>query len=452
MYPTDLDPNLIGSFNGGPSLLTNPMLPSAAQQAAEGTLGPPMPLGADPSAMNAAVNAQAPTPPMPQQGPSALQGILDKLFHVPSAYQGLLSPEDIRQARAHTLMQLGAGMMGAGLKPGQHATFGGQLANLLGSIGPSWNQNVEGALQQQGQGIGLGNVLMQQEARAAVSQMYPTISEDPDEAQKQYLTMAQAAARAGLPEAKEYIAMANSIRDRSSQGGDRVAPPEWNAAYDKAHPEPPAHTQDHVDWAYNKARQAVNDGYVTSGSQFRTMADAERLAGQFKITSGQRDVALGQGATRIEDAQTKEFEGRPDVKPIIAQLPAINMTQAVLDEAKKGNKAAYESVIGNFAQTVDQKAQLRTQMFEIMSRLDPSMQGRFRIAWTRLMDGTWAPQDLQNVQGVLAAVKAKRMADYTKAYADYAKSHPKAHLVSPDVLFGAPSVQPTGGLVGQPEH
>jgi hypothetical protein len=307
------------------------------------------------------------------------------------------------------------------------------------------------ALEPTAQSVGLGNVLYQMHARQAVAQMYPKISDDPDEAQKQYLTMAQAAARAGLPEAKDYIGMANSIRDRSSgAGSDRVAPPEWSAAYDKAHPEPAPHTQDHVDWSYNKARQSVNDGYVTTASQLRTMADAERAQGNFKIASGQRDVALGQGQMRIADAETKAFEGRSDVKPIMAQVPAINMTQAVLDEAKKGNKAAYESVIGNFAQTVDQKAQLRTQMFEIMSRLDPSIKGRARIAFTRLMDGTWSPEDLAGVESVLKSVKAAKVRDYTTAYADYQKSHKDAHLVSPDVLFSTSPA--TSGLVGTPKY
>ena len=329
--------------------------------------------------------------------------------------------------------------MGAGLRPGEHATFGGQLANALGTLPSIWNQNIEGAIQHTGQGVGLGNVVMQQQARQAIAQMFPTISDDPDTAQRQYLAMAQAAAHAGLDaDSQRYIGMANSIKDRQAGKATAVAPPEWYQQYNKAHPQPQDTTgKEYAQWLRERSNAAAEAGYPGSSNEDRQLAlnlTNERLAVQREQGIGAR---FNQG---LDFRQGQAFVGRSDIKPLIAQSNAYSQTYAVLDQAFKRNPAAYKSTAGNLAQTLDQKGQLRTTLFQIFSEFDPSLKGRFETWYDKWKEGGYPQYQLQDVKEMLDEARMAAVQKYTDAASEYQTAYPDAYIPAPETIFRVPAI------------
>jgi hypothetical protein len=474
MYPYDvLDPTQIATYPLGPSLLTNPQLPQddlvyrgtppgmkgmvpipnyvpgsrppltlLAQMAGDGQGGPPMPSTAttiDPSApVREALDRQQAGDQHQEQianpkpaGPSFVQRVMAGLFHVPSAYQGLLSPEDIGQARGQTLMQIGAGLMGAGLRPGEHASFGGQLANALGTLGPTWNQNITGALAQQSQGIDVGNTLEQNIAARQIAGMYPQISEDPEVAQRQYLDMAHAYTAARLPAlAQNAIGMANSIKERQASLAGATAPPSWYKDWLAKNPEP-TDPAAHVAWERQQARDLASAGYPGSARESRMMGENEIN----QILAQQREAGVN---TRYYTGQNfregTAFTSRADIKPLLDQSTKYSQTYAILDQAVQGNPAAYKSMAGNLAQTLDQKGQLRTTLFQIFSQFDPSARGRFETWYEKWKSGGYPQYQLQDVKQMLDAARQKAEKKYNDAAADYKKTYKNAYI--PPIDFG----------------
>lgn len=447
--------DLLSLIQGG-SLANNPLLASIAGGGDVDTT-PPVDAAGSAQAINAQpISASPPLPPpttaqlAAQQAPlhspggTLWQRVLGALAPVPSAYQGMLSPDAQRQAQLRAIQNIGIGLMGGLTKPGESNAFGPSLARGLMAS----QQGMDQALGPESQALQLQGTQETEAMRHAYAQGIqnapPELKITPNDDLQTIQRKASSLAGyyATVPGAdKEVTAMANlarSVRMQAYQMG--IAPADWWDQYKQDHPAPAAGSKDEAQWHRDAASAAGQQGYIKTESQERSIADQVDRNTHFNRTAGQRDTSLGLTADRLGTTEGQALVNRKDVAPLLASVPAINMTQAVIDEAKKGNPAAYESVIGNFAQTVDQKAQLRTQMFEIMSRLDPSVAGRFAIAWNRLETGTWRKEDLANVESILKSVKASRQAEYKKAYDPYIKANPKAmgKVPSPETLFGAP--------------
>jgi hypothetical protein len=146
-----------------------------------------MPAGLlDPSMLEDYVRQQAesqhptmPRPTQPGQGalgaPTRRPGLLDRLMPVPGAMEGLLSPEDIKQARMQGLLGLGTSLLSAsGPRPQ------GQVPSLGQALGQGVQQGMS-AYQQALQGTAGMNVAVQerqkaqqiQQQRAAIQARYP---------------------------------------------------------------------------------------------------------------------------------------------------------------------------------------------------------------------------------------------------------------------------------------
>jgi hypothetical protein len=120
-----------------------------------------------------------PRPTQPGQGalgaPTRRPGLLDRLMPVPGAMEGLLSPEDIKQARMQGLLGLGTSLLSAsGPRPQ------GQVPSLGQALGQGVQQGMS-AYQQALQGTAGMNVAVQerqkaqqiQQQRAAIQARYP---------------------------------------------------------------------------------------------------------------------------------------------------------------------------------------------------------------------------------------------------------------------------------------
>jgi hypothetical protein len=147
--------------------------------------------------------------------PSLYERMMKGLFHVPSAYAGLLSPEDEQYMRGQATLALGASLLGAGNPPGTHAAFAPSLAKGLTDMNSTWMQGLNQGVAQVNYGQGLQHSLKQDEVAKQINAQYPEVpNETPPQAMQRYDKIAGAWLNAGYPEiGHQYAYLARDLRE-----------------------------------------------------------------------------------------------------------------------------------------------------------------------------------------------------------------------------------------------
>lgn len=144
--------------------------------------------------------------------------------------------------------------------------------------------------------------------------------------------------------------------------------------------------------------------------------------------AAQRQIQNTDVTTRIENTLannlTNRFQAR--AKTTTDNIQSLDQASTILGEAMKGNKAAYGSVIANFVQAADQRAQLRSQMLDYFAtHVDPSLAGRWDIVRDKLLKGEWPDSVLQGISRQLDALKQMDMSRYNQLREGEVARHPQ---------------------------
>ena len=407
------------------------------------TSGPPPDQMASPMITGAPPPAAPPAPPPPQ--PSLFSRIMNGMFHVPSSMEGQLTPGDIRSAQAQGIMAMGSQL--ASLDPhtlGAATFIGAGQQGFQGALG---NLSQAATAAQNLQELQHKNALMQtqQQGLAQASQAFPDIPGEPKE--QRWARMSQAAMKLALSgnaaDAGSVAALIKAEQDHASSAAGQYAPPEWHKAYDAQNPEPPANTAAHAQWLANKARAAADSQFGGTAMRYYQDSAQETRQGNFAVTSGQRNVALGQSGTRIVNAQEKEFLSQPDVKQLVDKQPKYEQALTLIAQARTMPMATGSAVI-NVIQALDPKAQVRSQIIDYMGNFDKSLKGTIEQKIAKISTGTYPPYILDGIQAMVEKAKLTDMQNYDRAQKQYIQSHPGASVRSTKQMYNQDL--PTGKL------
>ena len=203
---------------------------------------------------------------------------------------------------------------------------------------------------------------------------------------------------------------------------------------------------------YDPQQQKVVNTITDPSEKFRKDQITEQLAiGEKNYT--QRD---DQFDSRTNQAQAKQLTATNlnATKFIQAATPLF----AVMNEAENKNPAAYKATLIGMMTALDQKAQIRSQMLEFASKIDPSMGGMLETAFQRMRDGTFPPEQLAQVRTIIKAVlhaqqsfiesNTRELALRQPGAMPFVRSAKQAGWAGPDSGEPDPSLQGAGDGTG----
>lgn len=350
----------------------------------------------------------APLPITMQTAPkrvSLFERMKDRLLPMPQGFDGLLSPDQVSQARGKGLLDLGVSLLG------DSGTVVGGPAPTLGQALAHGIQAAQAGTQQSAQQAVQGGLLQDdldrehqiRTARQRISQAFPQM---PNETREQtenrlshmYAAYVQtgdtqsAAALDGVM--KSIYAREPATKFQAVQAGDAV------------------YTFDPSSGRYVKG---PDRGMPEDQKQIRLQQlEQERL--RTESLRDERDRSRAQSQARAFSTQTQNLADTAQ---------PYQLAKNAFAEARSGNPAALKTAIIGFAGVADPKAQLRQGIINMVGQVDPSIKGNFDLALARLTSGTLPTRVLDNMEQLVDRIHSGNAGLYEQRRAAEVKRHPE---------------------------
>lgn len=358
---------------------------------------------------------------MPEPGGEIYSpSLFGRLFSPQSsnAPTSLVSAEMLKRLERHSLLAAGLGMMAQAHKAGQNGIGQGLLAGLNAGQ-QTYSSGLEDAEKQALLSRKTAEEDKISQLDSSINAKYPAPANEKPQQKVQRLTnMAVEYAQGGDHKtAQNLIATANALRLSSGSGSGQFTYMQNNGVIyqiDKATGE--VHQVAENDLP--KARLALGQANETD----RRTSMMQRQGNKFTTSNNDlyvRAVLLNQGLLTIKDAA-------------------------------KGNPALYTSVIANFVQSADQKAQLRIEMLKYFKdHVDPSFTGTLQVLAERIRSGRYPPRILKAFEKHLENLKTLANQEWTDRRNGEIRRHPSvaSWIANSNELYAEPQILSSDGTL-----
>lgn len=376
------------------------------------------------------MQASAPQPGMPMmRGPSAdpslpamnaprRPSLLERLFPTPAAFEGLMSKEELSNARRQGLLRFGSGMLA---DSGWYPKYGGPT--LGQSIGKSfegaqdaYNGAIDRTYSTTQAGMGMRAQQQKQALRDQIAKQFPAApGETREQTMRRMESISAALIQGGDTEAASKIAEVLKAMHAGGNGeyqatqlGDQVTTFDPKRGYfDASKGLPPS---DPRAWSFSVARHKLPEQIAEDNAnrELRKLSLEDARAGR-QDNMAQRDRTA--------------FDSR--VKPLRERAQSLNQAIRTLTDGQ-GNPYLTTSSIANFIQAADQKAQIRWQLLNYFkNNINSSITGWAEIKANLLTKGYYPKEVYVKLINHLQNLKAMTRDEYDRARNFELKRNPR---------------------------
>lgn len=370
-----------------PSQLPGPQLTPSAP--------PPMP---------APQMANMPTVPRP----SLMQRIQNILTPTPQGMDGILSDDDITNARHQALLTSGLQMLAnsrgqAGVNYGNAPGFGQLIAQGLQTDRGAYGDALNSTMQLRQNALALKHAQALEMLRQTEAGKPVPLNETPDQRIERVMNASLDYANAGDPDtAGKLASLATALRQargglnryQAVQAGDQV-------------------------YTFDPANGTYTPGPARGvpAAKLQEDADNRRIREmQIEALQAEHDQTISKGLTQNFMSQNQKLADTEQT---------YQTAKSAFAEARAGNPAALTSAILAFASNADPKAQLRSGVINLVMQVDKSIKGRFDLAMQRLSSGTLPPYIINDMEQLVNKVHAGNAAIYERRRAAMTSMHPE---------------------------
>lgn len=345
---------------------------------------------------------------------SAVNGIM------PDSAEGLISAEDLANARRQGLLHLGLSLLGDTSGNGLGPALAAGVDKAQGVFGNEIQSSIaEDAMRKQ------KNMLAQRQAIAA--KYAPTATDTEDTMFKKFPAMYADFMRAGDLEAAHNVeGIVQRMIDKRSQGNKQAV-----QAGDRIY------TFDPLTGSYTPGPERHENADVIRDKALQRALTAEQIA----ATREQRMMSQAQTGATAFMRQNQD---------LLKTEQAYQQWKGALASARAGNPAAYKSAIVNFAGIADSKAQIRLGMLNYLGQIDPSVRGRADLALAKLESGQYPVRVLEDMDKHVTELHRNTVKLFDTRRAGRVKALPQLESYIPTTEEAFPSVTEMGAAPTTP--
>jgi len=366
------------------------------------------------------------------QNPSFLDKVVNRLMPTREGYKGLLSPQEVSDARRRGLLTAGLSMLANSAPVGGHPALGTAQALGVGlqqGLG-AYDQAQEQRLQEMQQGLGFRYNQHIMQVRAQAAQMFqPQPGETPQQALMRITAASDFAARNGDLEMATTLAKAAEPLRPYLRGMGAMGTGQYKSVNTGG-----ALTQyDAATGKYRNPNQpddTAPDAWVTTLQKTDTVDHKAEVAERTAAAAANAATRATASADHADLSYASGFAKSAAAKPYLDRAAVLERAGttigALLSSDPNIRTAALSSVAAAVASLEPQKPQLRALLYEKLGTVDPSFTGKTSADFYKYILGQPAPKQALMLNKFFQYVAQNDKAEYQQLYDKSYSARPSA--------------------------